>query len=148
MSHHGAMDAYSEDLRQKIVEAVEQRRMSKSEAARAFGAAYLHHGTEALRELYAHMFANSGGIGLEHCTLTDAGVRCAIEFNCGGWVASDIPRQAGVAVYERGGSGLLSAARIYDGRRGTAGRLGHLHGLGRELPTCLTLVGSLVVCSR
>jgi transposase len=31
------MDAYSEDLRRKIVEGVEQRRMSKSEAARAFG---------------------------------------------------------------------------------------------------------------
>src|SRR5918911_1313306 len=31
------MDAYSEDLREKIVEAVVQRRMSKSEAARAFG---------------------------------------------------------------------------------------------------------------
>jgi transposase len=37
MSHHGPMDAYSEDLRHKIVEAVQQRRMSKSEAARAFG---------------------------------------------------------------------------------------------------------------
>ena len=31
------MDAYSEDLRQKIVEALEPRRMNKSEAARAFG---------------------------------------------------------------------------------------------------------------
>jgi transposase len=31
------MDAYSEDLRRKIVEALEQRRMNKSEAARAFG---------------------------------------------------------------------------------------------------------------
>ena len=31
------MDAYSEDLRQKIVEALQQRRMNKSEAARAFG---------------------------------------------------------------------------------------------------------------
>ena len=30
------MDAYSEDLRKKIVQAVEQRRMSKSEATRAF----------------------------------------------------------------------------------------------------------------
>jgi transposase len=30
------MDAYSEDLRQKIVEALQQRRMNKSEAARAF----------------------------------------------------------------------------------------------------------------
>jgi transposase len=31
------MDAYSEDLRRKIVEAVEGRRMNQSEAARAFG---------------------------------------------------------------------------------------------------------------
>jgi transposase len=31
------MDAYSEDLREKIVEALQQRRMNKSEAARAFG---------------------------------------------------------------------------------------------------------------
>ena len=33
MSHHRTMDAYSEDLRRKIVEAVQQRRMNKSEAA-------------------------------------------------------------------------------------------------------------------
>jgi len=78
------------------------------------GAAYLHRGTQALRELYAHMFANSGGIGLEHCTLTDDGVRCAIEYNCVRWGTTEIPPQAGVAVYERGGSGLLAAARIYD----------------------------------
>jgi len=31
------MDAYSEDLRQKIVQALQQRRMTKSEAARVFG---------------------------------------------------------------------------------------------------------------
>jgi hypothetical protein len=78
------------------------------------GAAYLHRGAEALRKLYAHMFANSGGIRLEHCTLTDDWVRCAIEYNCVRWGASEIPPQAGVAVYERGGSRLLSAARIYD----------------------------------
>jgi transposase len=34
-SHHGSMDAYSEDLRSKRVEAVEQR-MKRSEVARAF----------------------------------------------------------------------------------------------------------------
>src|SRR5215217_548237 len=33
---HGAMKAYSEDLRRKVVEAVEQRGTSKSEAARLF----------------------------------------------------------------------------------------------------------------
>jgi hypothetical protein len=53
------------------------------------GAAYLHRGIAALRELYAHMFANGGGIGLDHCTLTDDGVRCAIEYNGVRW---GIPR--------------------------------------------------------
>jgi transposase len=33
----GAMKAYSEDLRQKVVEAVQERGTSKSEAARLFG---------------------------------------------------------------------------------------------------------------
>jgi transposase len=37
MSHHGLMDAYSEDLRRKIVGAVQERRLNQSEAARAFG---------------------------------------------------------------------------------------------------------------
>src|SRR5829696_1997130 len=78
------------------------------------GGAYLHHGSEALREVYAHLFANGGGILLEHCTLTDDGVRCAIEYNCVRWGLTDIPPQAGVAVYERGSSGFLAAARIYD----------------------------------
>lgn len=78
------------------------------------GGAYLHRGEEGLRDVYAHLFANGGGIGLEHCTLTDDGVRCAIEYNCVRWGASEIPPQAGVAVYERGSSGLIYAARIYD----------------------------------
>ena len=37
MRHHGAMKAYSEDLRRKVVEALEERGMGKSEAARTFG---------------------------------------------------------------------------------------------------------------
>jgi transposase len=37
MWHHARMDAYSEDLRRKIVEAVQERAMGKSEAARTFG---------------------------------------------------------------------------------------------------------------
>ena len=74
---------------------------------------YLHRGAEGLRELYAHLFANGGGIPLEHCTFTD-GTRCAIGYNCVRWGVTDIPPQAGVAVYERARSGLLSAARIYD----------------------------------
>jgi transposase len=37
MLDHGAMKAYSEDLRQKVVQTVHQRGTSKSEAARLFG---------------------------------------------------------------------------------------------------------------
>ncbi len=37
MRHHGRMKAYSEDLRKKVVEAVEHGRMGQSEAARSFG---------------------------------------------------------------------------------------------------------------
>ncbi len=78
------------------------------------GGSYLYRGASALRELYAQLFANDGGLGLEHCTLTDDGVRCAIEYNGVRWGVSEIPPQPGVAVYERGGSGRLAAARIYD----------------------------------
>jgi hypothetical protein len=55
------------------------------------GGAYLHRGAEGLRELYAHLFASEGGIGLEHCTVTDDGVRYAIEYNCVRWGVTDIP---------------------------------------------------------
>ena len=78
------------------------------------GGKYVYHGKEELRKIYAMQFSNGGGIGLEHCTVTDDGVRCAIEYNCVRWGVTDIPPQAGVAVYERGSSGLLAAARIYD----------------------------------
>ena len=46
------MDAYSEHLRRKIVEAVQQRRMNKSEAARAFGVSLssVKRYTKAVRE--------------------------------------------------------------------------------------------------
>jgi hypothetical protein len=78
------------------------------------GGVYVHRGAEGLRKLYTQMFANGGGIGLEHCTLTDDGVRCAIEYNLVRWGVTGLPPQAGIAIYERGISGLLAAARIYD----------------------------------
>ena len=78
------------------------------------GGAYLHRGAEGLRTLYEHVFANGGGIALEHCTVTDDGVRCSLEYNCVRWGVTEIPPQAGVAVYERGTRELLAAARIYD----------------------------------
>jgi hypothetical protein len=78
------------------------------------GGEYVYRGKEKLREVYSAQFANGGGIPLEHCTLTDDGVRCAIEYNCVRWGVTEIPPQAGVAVYERGSSGRLAGGRIYD----------------------------------
>jgi hypothetical protein len=69
---------------------------------------------EAHHRIYDLMFANGGGIPLEFCTVTDDGVACAIEYNAVRWGKDPIPPQAGVAVYERGRSGRLAAARIYD----------------------------------
>ena len=78
------------------------------------GAAYAHRGTDELRALYELFFSNGGGIALEHCSVTDDGRACALEYNVVAWGRTPMPPQAGLAVYVRGESGKLAAARIYD----------------------------------
>lgn len=78
------------------------------------GPAYTHRGAEELRALYERFFSNGGGIRLEHCAATDDGRARALEYNLVGWGRTELPAQAGLAVYERGESGRLAAARIYD----------------------------------
>ena len=58
--------------------------------------------------------SNGGGIPLEHCAVTDDGRACALEYNVVSWGRTELPPQAGIAVYVRGDSGKLAAARIYD----------------------------------
>ena len=110
----GVVGDYQRALAEGDLESIVETFEPDGYAREPSGGAYVHRGAEGLRELYAHLFANGGGIPLEHCTLTDDGVRCAIEYNCVRWGVTDIPPQAGVAVYERASSGLLNAARIYD----------------------------------
>jgi hypothetical protein len=71
-------------------------------------------GTTALDEFFTRFFSAGGGIILEHCTVTEDGVRTALEFNAVKWGSVEMTPQAGVAVYERGRSGRISEARIYD----------------------------------
>ena len=73
-----------------------------------------HRGTVELRAFFTGEFSAGGGIGLQDCTVTDDGVRCAVEYNCVRWGVHDLPPQAGLGVYERGPEGLLTAARVYD----------------------------------
>jgi limonene-1,2-epoxide hydrolase len=74
---------------------------------------YTHRGTDELRAFF-RMYFRAGGLGLEHCAVTDDGVRCALEYNCLRWGGHDLPPQAGIAVYERGTDGPLAAASVYD----------------------------------
>jgi hypothetical protein len=77
------------------------------------GGDYIYRGREEVHEFMAHLLG-SGGIGLEHCTVTDDGEACAIEFNAVKFGPHRLEPQAGVAVYQRGSTGRLQAARIYD----------------------------------
>jgi hypothetical protein len=78
------------------------------------GGPHVHRGPEGLRSFYELLFSNGGGIPLEHCAILDDGHSCMIEYNVVRWGETNLPPQAGVAVYERGESGRLAAARIYD----------------------------------
>jgi hypothetical protein len=77
------------------------------------GGEWVYRGHARLREFMHHLLS-SGGIKLEHCTLTDDGVACALEFNAVQFGPHPLQPQAGVGGYERCPSGRLHAARIYD----------------------------------
>jgi hypothetical protein len=78
------------------------------------GPPHVHRGEAELERFYTALFSNGGGIPLIHCTIADDGVRCAIEYIVRTWGRTELPPQAGVAIYERSSAGLLQAARIYD----------------------------------
>jgi hypothetical protein len=114
------VDEYQRALAAGDLDAVVATYEEDAYAREPSGGEYIYRGKERLREVYSLMFAN-GGIQLEHCSLTDDGVRCAVEYNGVRWGLMELPPQAGVAVYERGSSGLLTAARIYDDIQPPAG---------------------------
>ena len=78
------------------------------------GLHHTHSGATELRSFFARSFSAGGGIGLQHCAVTDDGERCALEYNCVRWGSHALQPQAGIGVYERGPDGLLTAVRVYD----------------------------------
>lgn len=78
------------------------------------GDEYLHRGPDRLREFYRQRLSTASGVSLEHCALTDGTHACALEYNIVRRDQAGLPPEAGLAVYVRGTSGKLAAARIYD----------------------------------
>lgn len=110
----GAVEEYQRALAEGDAEKIVGAFEPDGHAREPSGGGYRHGGREGLRRFYEALFANGGGIPLEHCSVTDDGVCCAVEYNVVRWGRTRLPPQAGVAVYERGASGRLAAARIYD----------------------------------
>jgi hypothetical protein len=79
----------------------------------AIGPHSVHRGAAELHLFFTERLGH-GGIGLQHCAVTDDGVRCALEYNCVRWGEQTVTPQAGLAIYERDSDGLLTAARMYD----------------------------------
>ena len=77
------------------------------------GGEYIHRGRDGLRWFYELLFSNDGGIPLEHCALSTTGARARWS-TTRRWGKTELPPEAGVAVYVRGESGKLAAVRIYD----------------------------------
>jgi len=77
------------------------------------GGPHVYAGTDGINAAYG-AFYNVGPIHLLHCSVIDDGVACGVEFIAVGWGPRAFEPQAGVGVYERGASGRLRAARVYD----------------------------------
>jgi ketosteroid isomerase-like protein len=108
------VDAYQRALAEGDVDRVlacYERNASVREPA---GEPWVHKGPRGLRRLYGTMFANGGGVTLEHGNAVDDGVACALEYTVVRWGRTEVAPQAGLTVYERGPTGRIGATRIYD----------------------------------
>ena len=110
----GVVADYQRALAAGDVDAVVAAFESNGYAREPAGGSYVHTGPDRLRGFYRRLFSNDGGIVLEHCRVLDDNRACALEYNVVRWGRTDLPPQAGVAVYVRGDTGKLAAARIYD----------------------------------
>jgi hypothetical protein len=105
---------YQQALASGDVEAIVAAFEPDAYAREPAGGRYIHRGHDGLRAFYAQLFSNGGGISLERCAALDDARACALEYNVVRWGETELPPQAGLAVYVRGQSGKLVAARIYD----------------------------------
>jgi SnoaL-like protein len=107
------VDAYQRALAEGDLEGVLACYARQGTARDPAGEPFLHRGPRGLRRLYGTLLMN-GGIPLEHARASDDGGACALEYTVVRWGRTELPPQAGVAVYERDADGLIHASRIYD----------------------------------
>jgi hypothetical protein len=67
-----------------------------------------------LQKFYERLLGGSGGVEVLNGGRADDGSTCALEYTIVKVHGKGVPAQAGLAVYERGDSGLLKAARVYE----------------------------------
>ena len=109
----GVVGDYQRAVARGDVEAVVSAFNADGYAREPAGGAHLHRGAEELRRFYGQLFANDGGIEMEHCGLVDDGHTSALEYNTVRWGRTELAPQAGVAIHVRDRHGL-EAVRIYD----------------------------------
>jgi hypothetical protein len=109
----GAVAAYQRALAAGDVDAIVATFEPDGYFREPSGEPWVHRGPAELRKFMTQILG-AGGIGIDHATVTDDGAVCAIEFNAVRFGRRAITPQAGLAVYERGPTGRLRAARIYD----------------------------------
>jgi hypothetical protein len=78
------------------------------------GGGHVHRGRDELAAFYERFFSDGGGVSLEQCTVTDDGRSCALEYDAIRRGRTELPPDAGLAVYVRGATGRLAGARMYD----------------------------------
>jgi hypothetical protein len=105
---------YQRALADGDIDAIVEKFEPDGYAREPAGGDYVHRGVDELRVFYERLFSNGGGIELEHCALVHDGRACALEYNVVRWGRTELPPEAGVAVYVQGESGKIAAARIYD----------------------------------
>src|SRR5215216_2070019 len=76
----GVVGEYQRALAEGNVEGILSTFGPDGYAREPSGGPYLHRGTDGMRGFY-ELILGKGGIPLEHCTLTDDGRACAIEYN-------------------------------------------------------------------
>jgi hypothetical protein len=109
----GVIERYHEGLRAGDAAGVVRQFDALGSLREPTGEDDVHRGRSELLSFFSGLLA-LGGMSMERCALTDDGRSCALEYNLTAWGSVLLPHQAGIAVYERTGAGLLATVRLYD----------------------------------